>query len=108
MAAGQMITGTVTVTTSGTPVPLSTTPNLYVQDLKVMGNSANAGGVVVGDASVAIAGATQRGVYAGKGSSSVSPHVTIAGPVDLSTVYVDASNGDKAIFSAIECKPPGA
>lgn len=108
MARGQIITGSVTVFSSGTPRRLSNTNNTYVRDLKVMGDSGNTAGVVVGDANVVFAALSQRGVYAGRGGLAESPHVTIAGPVDLSTVYVDATSGDKAIFFAVECDPPGA
>lgn len=108
MAVGQIITGTVTVVSTGTPVALTATANTWVRDLKVIGDAGNTGGVAVGDANAKIASGSQRGVVAGKAITTASPHVTIAGPVDLAKVYVDALDGEKASFMAVECRPPAA
>lgn len=92
-AYGKIVTGSTTVTTSGTAVRVTTT-STPIAGVWVAGDIGNSNIVVVGDSSVVGTESSQQGLVIGPAESSVFLPIN-----NLNLLYVDAvSNGDRLVW----------
>ena len=92
-AAGTIVSGTTTVTTSGTAVRITAT-STPIAGVWVGGDIGNAGVVLVGDVNVSATGGTQQGMIIGPAESSKFLAIN-----DLNKLWVDADeDGDKIVW----------
>ncbi len=92
-AAGKLVSGTTTVTISGTAVRITAT-STPVAGVWVGGDIGNAGVILVGDSSVSAVSGSQQGLIIGPAESSKFLPVN-----NLNKIYVDADeNGDAVVW----------
>ena len=92
-AAGTIVSGTTTVTTSGTAVRITAT-STPIAGVWVGGDIGNAGVVLVGDVNVSATSGTQQGMIIGPAESSKFLAIN-----NLNKLWVDADeDGDKIVW----------
>ncbi len=96
-AFGKLVSGTTTVTTSGTAVQVTAT-STPIPGVWVGGDIGNANPVVVGDSGVVGTSGSQQGIIIGPAESSIFIPIN-----NLNLLWVDAvTNGDKIIWTYLQ------
>jgi len=101
----RLLTGKGTVTTAGTPVVLNGVAGSRIaKRVWIQADTGDSSGyIMIGDAAVLGTSGSQQGLSGMKTSNtSNSRPAEIEGPIDLSTIYVDAlTSGDKFCWCAL-------
>jgi hypothetical protein len=95
------VSGTKTVTTAGTQVPLSATAGTRIAQIIIQALPTNTGFIYIGDSTVSSSNGIRLEIPV---AGSLLPSMTISctgvgNEVDLNTIYIDSSvNGEGVVF----------
>jgi len=96
-AFGKIVSGTTTVTTSGTAVQLTVT-SIPIPGIFLSGDIGNTGTIVVGDANVSGVSGSQQGIALEPAGNSIFVQVN-----NQNLLFVDSEvNGDKLIWAYLQ------